>query len=50
MYKIIKVAGWVRTSRQAGKDFVFIELSDGSTIKGIQVCYIYLFLLIKFSL
>lgn len=37
LYKIIKVAGWVKTSRAGGKDFMFIELSDGSTMKGLQV-------------
>ena len=35
LYKIIKVAGWVRTCRQAGKEFIFIELHDGSHMKGI---------------
>jgi len=37
MYKIIKVAGWARTTRAGGKDFCFIELNDGSTLKGLQV-------------
>ena len=40
MYKIIKVAGWVRTMREGGKDFVFIELSDGSTINILQVNFL----------
>lgn len=35
LYKIIRVSGWVRTSRQVGKDFVFIEINDGSTLKGL---------------
>lgn len=38
MYKIITVAGWAKTTRAGGKDFCFIELSDGSSLKGIQVC------------
>lgn len=37
MYKIITVAGWAKTTRAGGKDFCFIELSDGSSLKGIQV-------------
>lgn len=37
MYKIIQVAGWARTVRGGGKDFSFIELHDGSTLKGLQV-------------
>lgn len=37
LYKIIRVAGWVKTTRASGKDFMFIELSDGSTLKGLQV-------------
>lgn len=37
MYKIITVAGWARTVRPGGKDFVFIELTDGSCQKGLQV-------------
>ena len=28
--KIISVAGWARTTRMGGKDFAFIELTDGS--------------------
>ena len=35
LYTIIKVAGWVKTARQGGKDFTFIEISDGSHMKGI---------------
>jgi asparaginyl-tRNA synthetase len=31
------VAGWAKTVRAGGKDFSFIELSDGSSIKGLQV-------------
>ena len=38
MYKIIKVAGWAKTTRQGGKEFCFIEINDGSTFKGLQVC------------
>lgn len=37
MYKVIQVAGWAKTVRAGGKDFSFIELSDGSSIKGLQV-------------
>lgn len=37
LYKIITVAGWVKTTRASGKDFMFIELSDGSTQKNLQV-------------
>ena len=37
MYKIITVAGWAKTTRSGGKDFCFIELTDGSFIKGLQV-------------
>ena len=37
MYKIIQVAGWARTVRGGGKDFSFIELHDGSSLKGLQV-------------
>jgi Na+-transporting NADH:ubiquinone oxidoreductase subunit NqrA len=35
MYKIITVAGWARTVRDGGKDFCFIELTDGSSQKGL---------------
>ena len=35
MYKIIQVAGWARTVRSGGKDFCFIEITDGSHIKGL---------------
>lgn len=37
MYKVITVAGWARTVRAGGKDFCFIELTDGSSQKGLQV-------------
>ena len=37
MYKIITVAGWAKTVRSGGKDFCFIEISDGSYLKGLQV-------------
>ena len=37
MYKVITVAGWAKTTRSGGKDFCFIELTDGSFIKGLQV-------------
>ena len=37
MYKVITVAGWARTVRSGGKDFCFIEISDGSSLKGLQV-------------
>lgn len=37
MYKIIQVAGWAKTTRPGGKDLHFVELSDGSTIKNLQV-------------
>lgn len=37
MYKIITVAGWARTVRPGGKDFCFIELTDGSCHKALQV-------------
>jgi hypothetical protein len=36
--KLVTVGGWVKTLRvQGGGDFAFVELNDGSTIKGIQV-------------
>lgn len=35
LYKIIKVSGWARTTRAGGKDFCFIELNDGSSLKGL---------------
>ena len=35
LYKIIKVAGWARTLRAGGKDFCFVELNDGSSLKGL---------------
>jgi uncharacterized protein with FMN-binding domain len=37
MYKIIQVAGWVRTARASGKEFMFVEINDGSCLKGLQV-------------
>jgi len=37
MYKVITVAGWAKTTRAGGKEFCFIEISDGSFIKGLQV-------------
>ena len=30
---LIEVAGWARTTRMGGKDFAFIELTDGSGFK-----------------
>ena len=36
--KLITVGGWVKTMRiQGGGDFAFVELNDGSSIKGIQI-------------
>lgn len=35
MYKVITVAGWARTLRAGGKDFCFIEIHDGSFMKGL---------------
>lgn len=40
MYKIIQVAGWVRTARASGKEFMFVEVNDGSSLKGLQVSII----------
>ena len=37
MYKVITIAGWARSVRQAGKEFCFIEISDGSSLKPLQV-------------
>lgn len=34
---LIEVAGWARTTRMGGKDFAFIELTDGSGFKTLQV-------------
>jgi len=34
---IIEVAGWARTTRMGGKDFAFIELTDGSGATTLQV-------------
>ena len=36
--KSITVCGWVRTIRDM-KNFGFIELSDGSCLKGVQVVF-----------
>jgi len=33
---IIEVAGWARTMRMGGKDFAFIELTDGSGSSTLQ--------------
>jgi hypothetical protein len=35
--KIIRVAGWAKSTRAQSKDFCFIELNDGSCFKNIQV-------------
>lgn len=37
MYKVITVAGWAKTLRSGSKDFCFVELHDGSSMKGLQV-------------
>jgi hypothetical protein len=37
LYKIIQVAGWAKTVRTGGKDFAFIEVTDGSSHKSLQV-------------
>lgn len=37
MYKIITVGGWARSVRASGKEFVFVELSDGSHVKVLQI-------------
>lgn len=34
---VIQVAGWARTTRMGGKDFAFIELTDGSGAGTLQV-------------
>ena len=34
---VITVAGWARTTRMGGKDFAFIELTDGSGSVTLQV-------------
>lgn len=34
--KVIVVAGWLKTMRNQNK-FVFIELTDGSSVKGLQI-------------
>jgi hypothetical protein len=36
--KVVTVGGWIKTLRvQGGGEFAFVELNDGSTIKGIQI-------------
>ena len=35
--KIIRVAGWAKSTRAQSKDFCFVELNDGSCFKNIQV-------------
>jgi len=37
----VTVKGWVRTIRQQ-KKFAFIEVNDGSSLKGVQVCSVVL--------
>lgn len=37
LYKIITVGGWAKTVRASGKEFVFVELNDGSHIKSLQI-------------
>mmetsp|Transcript_1924 Transcript_1924/g.1840 ORF Transcript_1924/g.1840 Transcript_1924/m.1840 type:complete len:107 (+) Transcript_1924:72-392(+) len=37
LYRVIKVAGWARSTRSVGKDFMFITLSDGSSQKDLQI-------------
>jgi hypothetical protein len=34
---VIQVAGWARTTRMGGKDFAFVELTDGSCSSTLQV-------------
>lgn len=34
---VIQVAGWARTTRMGGKDFAFIELTDGSGAGTLQI-------------
>ena len=35
--KVITIGGWVKTIRvQGGGEFAFVEINDGSTIKGVQ--------------
>jgi asparaginyl-tRNA synthetase len=36
--KQIKIAGWVRTSRNS-KEFGFIEVNDGSFFRGLQIVF-----------
>ena len=35
--KTVKVAGWIRTSKNVLKTFGFIELNDGSFFKNMQI-------------
>ncbi len=35
--KQVRVCGWVRTRRDSKAGFSFIELNDGSTLKGVQI-------------
>jgi asparaginyl-tRNA synthetase len=38
--RVVVVKGWIRTSRSAEKgQVIFIELTDGSTVKGIQLVF-----------
>ena len=37
MDHVIQVAGWARTTRMGGKDFAFIELTDGSGAGTLQL-------------
>lgn len=34
---LIEVGGWARTTRMGGKDFCFVELTDGSCSRTLQV-------------
>jgi len=35
--KRVKLGGWVRTRRDSKAGFSFIDLNDGSSLKGVQV-------------
>jgi len=36
--KVIKVCGWIRQVRiHSSKEFAFIEVNDGSTVKNLQI-------------
>ena len=37
MDHVVQVGGWARTTRMGGKDFAFIELTDGSSGQTLQV-------------